>query len=111
MQPGTLQAFSSGLENSALGGEGFGIERFNPQRGPLQISSNLRIPNIAKVLQRDSQHSEDYIASVPPRGGLTSWRRWSPQEMIDAENAGTFSCNNVPVPISSDLAGQCLWSC
>ena len=83
-----LQGFTSGFENSALGGEGFGIETFKPQRGLLQISSNLRIPNIAKVLRQERESADDFIVPVPPSKNSVEWRPWSQDEIEAAENAG-----------------------
>lgn len=73
-----------------MGGKGFGIQTFKPQRGPLTISANLKIPNLAKVLQRNREHAEDYVDVIlneEPQKGL---RHWSVDEMQAAEAEGHF---------------------
>ena len=82
----------TGLEESAVGGEGKGIEPFRPQRGPLQISNNLRIPNLAKVLQGVGESAADFVAFIRgSRQGKTAWRRWTAEERTAAEDAGELS--------------------
>ena len=80
-----LQEFSTGLEGSALGGEGFGIEKFKPQRGPLQISTNLKIPNVAKVLLRDGEYSEGYVLQEASESETAVIQHWN-HKVIDQAN-------------------------
>ena len=83
--------FTTGLEGSAEGGEGPGIEAFRPQRGPLQISSNLRIPNLAKLMRGVGENAEDFVVPIAPAERGTQWRLWTREEMGEAENAGMLS--------------------
>ena len=83
-----IQEFRSGLEASASGGEGFGIQAFKPQRGPLKISANLKIPNLAKVLQRMGEHAEDFVQPVSGQEEQNQWRAWDASEIKAAEEAG-----------------------
>ena len=83
-----LQGFRSGLQGSAEGGEGFAIQPFKPQRGPLKISSNLKIPNLAKVMQRMGEHADDFIQGVAQSKQQNEWKAWSREEMNAANDAG-----------------------
>lgn len=80
-----FQEYTSGLEGSAVGGEGFGIEKFKPQRGPLQISKNLKIPNIAKVLLREGENSDGYVVYEEADPGSPQWQAW-PTDVIEKAN-------------------------
>lgn len=92
------QAYRSCLESSAQGGVGYGIDIFKPQRGPLQISSNLKIPNIARVLRKDQDKSSDYVTPVPRGQGGSDWRRWTVQEMNEAQLAGELKDQQMSMP-------------
>lgn len=76
-------------------GEGPGIEPFRPNRGPLQLSKNLIIENLAKVLEV-APETVDTIADVAPVAeGATSgnaWRRWTADEAQQTIGAPTLSC-------------------
>ena len=106
-----IQGFTCGLEGSAAGGEGFGIEKFKPQRGPLQISTNLKIPNVAKVLLRDGENAEGYVTRESRRKSKTQWKPWKGEE-IDKTNmkgerllVSIFACSNC-LPCSPIRAWQ-----
>ena len=93
-----LQGFRSGLEGSAEGGEGYGIQPFKPQRGPLQISSNLKIPNLAKVLQRMGEHAEDFVQTIPQQEKQNEWQPWSREEMEIASDTGEAALKSYRSP-------------
>ena len=83
-------------------GEGPGIEPFRPNRGPLKLSANMVIENLARVLDI----SPDTVASIadfeqPPQGGEAAaaapepgWRMWSEDEAQAA--AGRVRCTFLP---------------
>lgn len=71
-------------------GEGPGIEPFRPNRGPLQLSKNLIIENLAKVLEV-APETIDTVAdtAVVGEGAETGnvWRPWSDEEALQAIGA------------------------
>ena len=84
-----FQGFTCGLENSASGGEGFGVEKFKPQRGPLQVSKNLKIPNIAKVMLREGENSEGYVVYEAEQQAKPHWQAWGADVVDKANLEGT----------------------
>ena len=70
----------AGLEASAEGGRGLGIFPFRPQRGPLTISANLTVPNIARVLQTDRVSATDVVAPAEAMPAEVPSRHWSDEE-------------------------------
>ena len=83
------QGFTSGFEASAGGGEGYGIQTFKPQRGPLKISANLKIANLAKVLQRMGERADDFVQPAEQQDPKRVLRNWTPEELEAAELAGS----------------------
>lgn len=66
-----------------MAGEGPGIEPFRPNRGPLKLSTNLIIENLAKVLEV-APETIDTVAdtAVVDEGATTGnhWRPWTAEE-------------------------------
>ncbi|CAL5220498.1 g2527 [Coccomyxa viridis] len=79
--------YSSGLEDSAVGGRGLGMEPFKPNRGPLKLSENMIIENLAKVLDIATE-TVDSIADVSNNEEHAElpndWRTWSADETQEA---------------------------
>ncbi|CAL8464277.1 g3812 [Coccomyxa elongata] len=84
--------YRTGLEGSAVGGEGPGIEPFRPNRGPLKLSTNLIIENLAKVLEVAPETIDTVADTAVVEEGATTgnqWRPWTAEEAqaaIDKEN-------------------------
>ncbi len=94
-----MQGYRSGLEASAEDGEGYGIEKFKPQRGPLQISKNLKIPNLARVIQRMGENARDFVLPVAsPTDQERPLRLWTADESQTAEAIGFL---DPPPPLPS----------
>ena len=72
----------TGLEESAVGGVGPGIEPFVPYRGPLPLTKTMRVDNLADVLPVETVSVDDVAAAAGgERGGdvATSFvGRWPP---------------------------------
>ncbi|KAK9837254.1 hypothetical protein WJX81_002082 [Elliptochloris bilobata] len=85
------RAFVSGLEASAPGGVGPGIERFRPRRGKLEISKNMVIENLACVLDLPPETLEAVAgtpaadAAADAAAARTAWRPWTVVEMEAGE--------------------------
>ena len=66
-----------------VSGEGPGIEPFRPNRGPLKLSTNLIIENLARVLEV-APETIDTVAdtAVVEEGSTTGdhWRPWTAEE-------------------------------
>ena len=84
------------LDVSAAG-RGLGMEPFKPNRGPLKLSENMIIDNLAKVLDIATETvdsiadvSEDPAGADPPN----DWRAWSAKETQAA--IGAQQCLHKP---------------
>ena len=66
-----------------IAARGLGMEPFKPNRGPLKLSENMIIENLARVLDMSTQ-TVDSIADVSDvqRGAESpnEWRAWSAEE-------------------------------
>jgi len=85
-RPGPL----TGLEASAVGGVGPGIEPFVPYRGPLPITKTMRVDNMANVLEVENESVDD-VSPVGGGGGAAAARafarRWPPPPPLPAAKA------------------------
>ena len=88
-------AFESCLSHLAVlaAGRGLGVEPFKPNRGPLKLSENMIIENLAKVLDIATE-TVDSIADVSedPAGADSpnEWRAWSAEEAQAAIGAQQY---------------------
>ena len=71
-------------------GRGLGMEPFKPNRGPLKLSENMIIENLAKVLDIATE-TVDSIADVSDdmqhAEAPNDWRPWSADEAQEAFGA------------------------
>ncbi|KAK9790773.1 hypothetical protein WJX73_006178 [Symbiochloris irregularis] len=96
--------YESGFEGSAVGGEGPGIQRFQAQRGSVELSPKMTIENIAAIMPVASDSIDDILSERPHRhesaassssrmgqkdesSEMTRWRHWSADEFKAEEEA------------------------
>ena len=81
LKPRGSGAPETGLEASAEGGEGPGIEPFIPYRGPLPLTSTMRVDNLAAVLDVDLEPVDALVEGGPASPAARSHAfaaRWPP---------------------------------
>ena len=66
LKPRGAGAPETGLEASAEGGEGPGVEPFTPYRGPLPLTATMRVENLAAVLDVDLAPMDAVVAGGGP---------------------------------------------
>jgi hypothetical protein len=92
-RPGGADApFVSGLESSAEGGEGVGIERFRPVKRGVQLSPRMSLPaeaaarmNALKAAKRAEAARTARGGSAPAAGSRFPFRFWRPEEVPPAD--------------------------
>ena len=67
---GIRGAPETGLESSAEGGRGVGVEPFVPYRGPLALTKTMRVENLADVLELELESVDD-VSPVNGVGGAS----------------------------------------
>ncbi|KAF6254495.1 hypothetical protein COO60DRAFT_1703286 [Scenedesmus sp. NREL 46B-D3] len=81
-------AYVSGLEASAEGGEGLGIDSFKPQRTSVQLSPGMLLPAEAAERLAAARAARQAERVLPPPAGWerrTQFRLWSQDEVSTAD--------------------------
>uniref|UniRef100_A0A383WD58 Uncharacterized protein n=1 Tax=Tetradesmus obliquus TaxID=3088 RepID=A0A383WD58_TETOB len=81
-------AYVSGLEGSAEGGEGLGIDSFKPQRTSVQLSPGMLLPAEAAERLAAARAARQAERVLPPPAGWerrTQFRLWSQDEVSTAD--------------------------
>ncbi|KAG2452693.1 hypothetical protein HYH02_002925 [Chlamydomonas schloesseri] len=109
----TDPAYSSGLEPTAVNGEGFGIEPFRPQRKMFEVSKKMFIPSETLDAMRArlgaaaaaAEEGEAEGAGASGRGGVAHARVKAPLRQWTAEELAAAKPDYPPVrPVQDFLA-------
>ena len=114
-------ALLTGLEDSAIGGVGPGIEPFVPYRGPLPLTKTMRVDNLADVLPVETVSVDDVAARDALDEGVAASfvGRWPPprvektgdddnDEAEEDDGASTSSSSSSPLTPALDWLARTL---
>ncbi|KAG2427850.1 hypothetical protein HXX76_012171 [Chlamydomonas incerta] len=112
----TDPAYSSGLEPTAVNGEGFGIEPFRPQRKMFEVSKKMFIPSETLEAMRAARmgaaaaaagtDGEAAGASASGRGGVAAARVKAPLRPWTAEELEAAKADYPPVQPTQDALAR-----